>query len=135
MGLVFDSNVFIRTERDKKSIDFSLWKDYGDVFISVVTVSELLVGVHRVDTEARHIRRAAFVESILTRVGILDFTTEVARLHAELFATLAKQGQMIGAHDLIIAATALTHGFPVLTADVTEFKRVPGLTVLNFTQN
>jgi tRNA(fMet)-specific endonuclease VapC len=45
MGLVFDSNVFIRTERDNKSIDFSPWKDYGDVFISVVTVSELLVGV------------------------------------------------------------------------------------------
>ena len=51
MGLVFDSNVFIRTERDNKSIDFSLWQeDYGEVFISVVTVSELLVGVHRANT-------------------------------------------------------------------------------------
>ena len=134
MGLVFDSNVFIRTERDNKSIDFSLWQeDYGEVFISVVTVSELLVGVHRANTENRRLRRTAFVEAILARVGILDFTTEVARIHAELFATLAKQGQMIGAHDLIIAATALTHGFPVLTADIAEFKRIPGLKVLTLT--
>lgn len=37
-----------------------------------------------------------------------------------------------GAHDLIIGATAIRHGFPVLTANFAEFSRMPGLTVLEF---
>jgi predicted nucleic acid-binding protein len=37
---------------------------------------------------------------------------------------------MIGAHDLIIAATALSHGCAVLTTNAAEFARVPGLEVL-----
>ncbi len=129
MGLVLDRSVFIRTERSSLP-DFSCWIDHGEVFISVMTVSELLVGVHRADNESRRARRSAFVEAILARLPILDFTTEVARVHAGLHATLAKQGQLIGAHDLIIAATALSHGCAVLTANVSEFERVPRLEVL-----
>lgn len=128
MGLVLDTGVFIRAERGG-SLDFSPWADYGDAFISAITVSELLVGVHRADSDARRIRRSAFVEAILTQLPVLDFTAEVARVHAGLFAALSQQGQMIGAHDLIIAATALSHGCAVLTTNA-EFTRVPGLEVL-----
>ena len=49
-------------------------------------------------------------------------------LHAEL----AKKGQMIGAHDLIIAATAAQHNLPVLTENIDELSRVPGLQVIPF---
>jgi predicted nucleic acid-binding protein len=58
---------------------------------------------------------------------VLPVTTEVARTHAGLFADLLNQGRMIGAHDLLIGATALCHGHAVLTADVGEFSRIPGL--------
>ncbi|OQW88546.1 MAG: VapC toxin family PIN domain ribonuclease [Thiotrichaceae bacterium IS1] len=129
MGLIVDTNVFIQGERRGQSIDGSPWQDYGDTFISVVTLSELLVGVHRADNESRRVRRAAFVEAILSRVTVLDFTSEIARVHANLYATLAQRGQLIGAHDLIIAATALRYGFPVLTSNLAEFQRVPGLQV------
>lgn len=80
-------------------LDFSPWANHGEAAISVITASELLVGVHRANTPSRRERRSAFVEAILSRVPILEFTTEVARLHAELFASLSKQGLMIGAHD------------------------------------
>ena len=43
------------------------------------------------------------------------------------------RGQKIGAHDLIIAATALCHGFPVLTSNLKDFERVTGLDVLVYT--
>lgn len=43
---------------------------------------------------------------------------------------LASQGQMIGAHDLIIATTALKYGYAVLTANLSEFERVPNLKVV-----
>jgi predicted nucleic acid-binding protein len=129
VGLVLDTCILIRAERGH-SLDFSLWTHYGDAFISAITVSELLVGVHRADSDARRIRRSAFVEAILAQLPVLDFTMETARIHAGLFAALSQQGQIIGAHDLIIAATALSHDCAVLTTNTTEFARVPGLDVI-----
>ena len=129
MGLVLDTCILIHAERHG-ALDFSPWASHGDAFISAITVSELLVGVHRADSDARRARRSAFVEAILAQLPALDFTTETARVHAGLFATLSQQGQMIGAHDLIIAATALLHDCVVLTTNPAEFARVPGLDVL-----
>ncbi len=132
MGLMLDTNVFIHFERSGNSIDFSKWEKYGDVYISAITSSELLVGVHYAKTEAQKTRRSAFVESVLAKIPILSFKTEEARVHAGLFATLAKQGKMIGAHDLIIAATAIVHNCAVLTGNTKEFERVPGLETISF---
>ena len=129
MGLVLDTCILIHAERHG-ALDFSPWASHGDAFISAITVSELLVGVHRADSDARRARRSAFVAAILAQLPALDFTTETARVHAGLFATLSQQGQMIGAHDLIIAATALLHDCVVLTTNAAEFARVPGLDVL-----
>ena len=95
MGLIIDTNVFIHSERSGHNIDFSRWVNHGEAAISVVTASELLVGA---DSEARRQKRLAFVESILAQIPIRDFTIAIARVHAELFAMLARQGQMIGAH-------------------------------------
>ncbi len=51
MGLIVDTNVFIRFEKSGKAIDFSSWESSERVHISVVTASELLMGVHRANTE------------------------------------------------------------------------------------
>jgi len=127
-----DANVFIHFERRRLPVDLSLWERSEDVFISVVTVSELLVGVYRADSEGRRKRRSEFVETILAGVSVLDFTISVARRHAQLYAELSQQGQLIGAHDTIIAATALHHNLAVLTENVEEFSRVEGLHVIPF---
>lgn len=132
MGLIVDTNVFISFERRGQSIDLSPWEPSEDVFISVVTVSELLMGVHRADTEVRRTRRSAFVEAVISGLRVLDFTTAVARLHSEIYADLARRGQLIGAHDLIIAATARYHNLSLLTDNVDELSRVPGLRVVAF---
>ena len=132
MGLILDTNVFIHSERSGDPIDFTKWEKYGEVFISAVTVSELLVGVHYAKSDALETRRSAFVESVLAKLPVLCFDTEEARVHAGLFAILSKQGQMIGAHDLIIAATAIVHDCAVLTENVREFSRVPGLETFSF---
>ncbi len=131
MGLIVDTGVFIRAERRASAQGEPPWDAYGEVFISAITVSELLVGVHRADTAGRRARRLAFVEAVLDSCSVLDFTVEVARVHAELMAALLAEGRMIGAHDLIIAATGVAHGCAVLTTNVAGFERVPGLTVLS----
>jgi tRNA(fMet)-specific endonuclease VapC len=132
MGLMLDTNVFIFSERSGYPIDFKRWEEYGNVYISSVTVSELLVGVHYAKNDAKKARRSAFVESILGKIPVLGFDREVARVHAGLFASLSQKGQMIGAHDLIIAATALFHSCAVLTDNTKEFERVAGLQTISF---
>ena len=132
MGLILDTNVFISFERSGSPIDFSQWNEYGEVFISSITVSELLVGVHLADTETRKVRRTAFVESILGKIPVLAFDAEIARIHAGLFASLNERGQMIGAHDLIIAATALFYDCALLTDNTDEFQRVAGLNPISY---
>src|SRR5207237_903282 len=100
-----------------------------DHAISVITVSELLHGVHRA-TEPGRTRRRAFVEHVLAGFEPLAITEPIARVHAEVWAQLAGRGEVIGAHDLWIAATALTHGLGIATRNVSEFARVPGLRIV-----
>jgi predicted nucleic acid-binding protein len=66
MGLMVDTNVFIIHEKRDKAIDFSSWDSSQKVYISVVVVSELLMGVHRANTEERRQRRSAFVEAVIS---------------------------------------------------------------------
>jgi tRNA(fMet)-specific endonuclease VapC len=100
------------------------------VALASVTASELLVGVHRADTPARRLRREAFVEAVLGAVPVLAFDLRVARTHARLWAQLTAAGSPIGAHDLLIAATAIAHEYAVLTDNPRDFERVPGLAVV-----
>ena len=97
--------------------------------ISAVTLSELLVGAYRANTPDRRVRRDAFITSVLAAFPVLPFDATVAQAHAALWAELAERGALIGAHDMLIAATALAHGYAVLTDNLREFSRVPGLEV------
>lgn len=132
MGLLIDTGVLIRIERSVVPLDFSPWEHFGDAAISVITASELLVGVHRAVPESQRIRRSASVEALLAALPVLDITLEVARIHAELAAALHQQGHTLGANDAYIAATALAGGHALLTTDAGDFSRVPGLEVLPF---
>ncbi|MBK5969832.1 MULTISPECIES: PIN domain-containing protein [Thiorhodovibrio] len=135
MGLIIDTGVLIRVERSTSAaLDFSPWQNYGDAAISVVTASELLVGVHRSASEGRRICRSASVETMLAALPILDVTLEIARVHAELVSAMRQKGLTLGANDAYIAATALASGHALLTTDVGDFSRVPGLEVLPFDQ-
>jgi tRNA(fMet)-specific endonuclease VapC len=132
MGLMVDTNVFIRFEKSGQAIDLSTWEQSERVFISAITVSELLIGVHRANTDDRRRRRSAFVEAVISTFDAIEFNLSAARVHAAIYADLAAKGQMIGAHDLIIAATALDRNLSLLTENFEEFSRVSGLHTLPF---
>jgi predicted nucleic acid-binding protein len=102
----------------------------GESFaLAAITASEMLVSVHRAQTPVQRARRQRFVETILRIAPVEEFDLPVARIHAELATELSDAGISIGAHDLLIAATARTKGYVVLTHNVREFARVPGLEV------
>jgi tRNA(fMet)-specific endonuclease VapC len=132
MALLIDTSVLVDAERREAQYEQMLPEDERDQeehSISVITVSELLHGVHRATGEERRSRRLAFVEGLLARFEPIPIVSEVARMHAESWADLEARGEMIGAHDLWIAATALTHGLQLATKNAREFERVPGLSV------
>ena len=68
-------------------------------------------------------------ERLLEAYVRLPVTDSVARRGSRLRRTLRAAGQMIGDFDVLIAATALDAGVPLVTANVTHFKRVQGLEV------
>ncbi len=130
MAQLIDSSVFIALERGGQPLS-ALVAAIPDepIALSSITVSELLVGVHRANTPERRLRREAFVEAIIGSIPILPIDLRVARTHAQVWAQLLAAVQPIGAHDLLIAATALAHGYAVLTQNLRDFQRVPGLLV------
>lgn len=130
MGFLIDSSVIIAAERGRLARE-DLTARLGDetVALAAITASELLHGVHRAESSARRKRRAEFVEGLLASIPVLPFDLGVARAHAALWADLARAGAQIGAHDLLIAATALTHRLAVATRNVREFERIEGLQV------
>lgn len=130
MGVIFDSSEIIAVERNREAVQALVTGREDEPFgISVVTVAELLHGVERADTEVRRIRRQAFVEKVLELFPVFPFDVVVARIYARLWATQASKGQMVGAHDLMIAATALSLGYTVVTANRRDFDRIEGLQV------
>ena len=131
MAQLIDSSVFITLERRRQPLDILLSVADPDEpsAIASITATELLVGVHRADSDGRRLRREAFVESILNILPVVPFDLRAARIHAGIWSRLMGEGHLIGAHDLIIGAIALAHGYAVLTDNAREFGRIPGIEV------
>ena len=128
MAVLIDASILIEAERGRLDLEPHV-KRHGDEesFVSVVTASELLHGVHRATQPDVRARRSAFVEGILERFPLLSVDLACARAHAQLWADLRQAGALIGSHDLWLAATCVAHGLTMVTANVREFARVPGL--------
>jgi tRNA(fMet)-specific endonuclease VapC len=99
-----------------------------EVAIASITASELLHGVHRANEQHRA-QREAFVEAVLAAFPSLPFDLLAARAHARLWAGLASTGTDVGAHERIVAATAVSIGWRIASANAGHFERIPGLNV------
>jgi predicted nucleic acid-binding protein len=126
--VILDSSVLIGAERGSVHFE-SFVGSPGDeaVGIAAITASELLHGCLRATSPGVRTRRAAWVEGVLAVVPIWPFGILEARRHAELWSELARQGIPVGAHDLLIAATAVARGDRIATLNRTEFLRIPGV--------
>ncbi len=144
MGTLLDTTVFIDLERAvrrlrpgnamaeaSRRLEEQLGPD-EEVGVAAITASELLHGVHRATPEHRA-RREAFVETVLAAFPPLPFDLLTARAHARIWAELSAAGQDVGAHDRLVAATAITAGWRIGTANLRHFDRIVGLDILTVT--
>ncbi len=122
MARLIDTSVFIELER--KGLFLATLEAMASpepIALASITASELLIGVHRSASPPRRQRRLEFVEAVLSGVPVVSFDLATAETHARLLVELSAIGQPIGANDLLIAATAITHGYELLTHDLRHF--------------
>ena len=102
--------------------------DEDDIAIAAITAAELLVGIELADARRRRSRQR-YVEAVLATVPVEIYDLDVARTHAVLLAHAKRSGRPRGAHDLVIAATALARSRMVVTMDESGFTDLPGVLV------
>ena len=131
MGTLVDTSVLIAAQRGDVDLGALLAKQGAfNVATATICVSELLHGPHRITNSVARARAERSVEMVLTGLSIVSFDIEIARMHARLSADLAAKGTQIGAHDLIIAATALSLDYRLATRDRRSFPKIHGLDVV-----
>lgn len=98
----------------------------GDLATCAIVEAELRFGAAKADDP---VRQLAAIKVVLDKIPILPFDSLAAREYGNLRLTLARAGTTIGPNDLMIASIALAHNLILVTHNVDEFSRVPGLTV------
>jgi tRNA(fMet)-specific endonuclease VapC len=123
--VLLDTTYLVDAERSGSDLDQAI-NDEDDVAIAAVTVAELRVGA-LMATGKRRTARFAFVDDVVRALDIVDYDVHVAEAHAELLVAVRSQGRPRGAHDLIIAASALATDRDVVSADSSGFRDLPGV--------
>lgn len=130
MKYLLDTNIciYLINERPPGVLERFRRHQVGDVGVSSITVSELVYGVEKTGSK----RNAAALEKFLLPLEVADFGVEAAQMAGHLRAALEKRGRPIGPMDLLIAAHGKALGVTVVTNNIREFGRVPGLKVQNW---
>jgi len=131
MAIILDTDVIIKGEKGR--FDLIRWLDAQigqELEIAAITVAELWHGIERATAQHRA-ERERYVRAIVERLDVVPYTEATALVHAQIWAALKSSGKMIGAYDLIVAATALERKSAVATFNLRHFAQVPGLKVVS----
>lgn len=133
MKYLLDTNICIYVIKKRPTRALTRFSQHavGDIGISSITVGELAYGVERSRDTATN-RRA--LEQFLLPLAVLPFDRASALAYGDVRAKLESRGRAIGPLDTLIGAQALAHDLTLVTNNVREFKRIPGLAVENWAQ-
>lgn len=124
--LIIDTGVLIASERGRGRI-LDIIEEDDDLVIAAVTVAELRTGIE-LATERHRAARAEFLVNVLETLPVEPYDLSTAEVHGRLLAHVHRNGTKRGAHDLIIAATAIATKRTILTTDFkARFLDLPGV--------
>lgn len=131
MKYMLDTNIciYISKEKPKKVLDKFQSLEIGDICISMITFAELEYGVEKSKYTEKN--RTALT-SFLAPIEIIPFNQKAAIKYAEIRAILEKQGNIIGAYDLMIGAHAIAENLTLVTNNEKEFNRISELLIENW---
>ena len=128
---MLDTNICIAILKKKHPAThkkFSL--NTGEMAVSTVTVEELQYGIEKGD-QGRRLDKQHQVDCLLSGLAILDFDQPAANHSADI-RNKHHKGQQIGPFDNLISGHARSRGLIIVTDNVREFERVPGVVVENW---
>ncbi|OLD20985.1 MAG: VapC toxin family PIN domain ribonuclease [Acidobacteria bacterium 13_1_40CM_3_65_5] len=128
MKLMLDTNVciYLIKEHPVSVLERFAAHPVGDIGISVITLAELEYGVTKSSRPAKN-REA--LEQFVSPLDVAPFDRPATAAYGRLRTALEKKGQPIGSMDLLIAAHAISLNVRLITHNVKEFGRVPGLRI------
>lgn len=97
--------------------------------ISSITLAELYFGVEK---SARREDNLRGLEQFIARVEVLPFSAKAAMHYGQIRAELTRAGTQCGSNDMLIGAHARSEGLVVVTNNMREFSRIPGLRSVNW---
>jgi len=117
---------FLRSK--KESVDFVKENESAKEFATTyINIFELYFGAFKSRDSNANIKA---VEQIISRLNILNFSDDSARLAGKMLANLEKAGKLIDYRDLFIGSIALTNGFAIKTNNIKHFNRIRDLKVI-----
>jgi tRNA(fMet)-specific endonuclease VapC len=131
MKLMLDTNICIYIIKQRPPEVLTRFKGYvvGDIAVSSITVAELQFGVQRSQTPERN---QPALDQFLLPLTVVGFDQAAAATYGQVRTSLERSGRPIGPLDTLIAAHALSLKLTLVTNNVDEFARVPGLQVVNW---
>lgn len=100
--------------------------------LSVITYGELIYGANKSQQSAKNLSK---VHRIRETLPVIDLTCAIMDTYGALKNELDKKGTPINDFDLLIASTAMTLDYCVVTNNERHFNKIPGLQIENWAQN
>lgn len=127
---LLDTNIVIYVIKRRPLAALEIFnREQGRMAVSAITVAELVHGAEKSQFPARNL---AVIEDFFSRLAILPYTPEAAWHYGSIRAALEREGQTIGVNDLHIAGHARSLGLTLVSNNLREFERVPGLLLENW---
>lgn len=127
---LLDTNIVIYVIKQRPLQVLEIFnRHHGRMAISSITLAELAHGAEKSSDISRN---TAVVEDFASRLAVLPYDDKAAWQYGNIRAALEKLGQPIGVNDLHIAAQARSNGLTLITNNMREFERVPGLLLENW---
>jgi tRNA(fMet)-specific endonuclease VapC len=128
---MLDTDICIYVIKDRPSGLRQQFDELEDqLAISTITLGELLYGA---ENSALRTQNLHTVQQFAGRLDLLPFSANAAAHYGQIRAALRRVGRLAGVHDMLIGAHARSEGLVLVTNNVREFERMPGLQVENWT--
>ena len=128
---MLDTDIVVYTMKNRPSRVRNAFKRHsGQMAVSTVTLGELIYGAEKSMSPERNL---SDIERLAAHLEVLPFDRSAAMHFGQLRAELASAGRPIGPYDRMIAGHARSLGLVLVTNNVREFERVPGLRIDNWT--
>jgi tRNA(fMet)-specific endonuclease VapC len=133
MNYLLDTNICVLLIRQKSPQVLTKLTSHpiADIGISAITVAELQYGVQK---SSRPVQNQQALDQFLLPLTIIPFDADDAIVYGQIRANLEAQGLPIGALDTLIAAQAVQYNLILVTSNVREFARIPGLAIEDWTK-